>query len=533
MAMSYGKFTISIGGLDDSFGGFTKLVTDGESTYTWSFNNLAVYSDHLNYVEYREFYEPPPTPDVSDKFVMGVDSIFDVGVISGTAASPSSYIENCVDDNGYDYYTPASAPFVIECDLQGRVSDVLGQWLSADAGDTASIAVDRSTYANDLLLSGTLSHQPVHSRNGVGLTSGWSASNYLSRPVGGEFDFSAGVDMAFVFSESALNASANECYFAFYHPTILITAITFRRLSTGEYRFDVDGNVVTTKPFPGAGDRVIACGAIGNVLFIAVDGELFILPGNNVSYNFVAYDLYIGYNPTSSEVCSASVGLFKIIRNITFDELYDVMMKDHYYVGKYRVAAPSHYLGYWRHGVDYIALAYHTVGSAGAGLKVQWSDDGMIWTDAHTLQLPADDSPFVYEFPQVAHDRIRVLSDTVCDIGLLKVGRKTVVSGPPVGWELMDLGRNVTTRVIQSELGLVLGSVSEMNVVDGDISMINVPPQFLALDYAPILPQLRSRAFFYRRDYACLCRLAKEPEGPRMKALGYSDINLPVILENQ
>ena len=93
---------------------------------------------------------------------------------------------------------------------------------------------------------------------------------------------------------------------------------------------------------------------------------------------------------------------------------------------------------------DMVGIAAHNLGSEGATVEIQSSDNGTDWTTRLTV-TPTDDSAIVGVFPSVSarYWRLRVTGATVA-IGVIKLGSRIIV---PSGVSLGHVAMNHSARL--------------------------------------------------------------------------------------
>lgn len=109
---------------------------------------------------------------------------------------------------------------------------------------------------------------------------------------------------------------------------------------------------------------------------------------------------------------------------------------------------------------NYVGIASHDIGTTGAGVAVQYSNDGVSWTDAVASSTFQTDTPIMMFFDNIIarYWRLYITGATVPTIGVWYVGRALAMQRPIYGGHSpITLSRNNITRSNRSEGGQFLG----------------------------------------------------------------------------
>lgn len=133
--------------------------------------------------------------------------------------------------------------------------------------------------------------------------------------------------------------------------------------------------------------------------------------------------------------------------------------------------------------VDYIAIAAHTMGTDGASVKPQWSDNDSAWNDITGISAhaPADDGPILFLFASEAHRywRLQVTGSTLPSLGVIFIGAALAMERPIFGGHSpFDLSRTTVIRPTTSERGQFLGRSIVRSGFNAEYSWSHLTPSF-------------------------------------------------------
>lgn len=151
--------------------------------------------------------------------------------------------------------------------------------------------------------------------------------------------------------------------------------------------------------------------------------------------------------------------------------------------------------------VDYVAIAAHTLGTAGATVKPQYSDDDSMWSDVSSLSAhtPADDSPILFLFSGISHRywRILITGSTVPSVGVVYIGAALAMERPLYGGHgPIDLSRRTVIRPNRSERGQFIGRSIIRSGFAADYSWQHLTPDFVRDELDLFVSDVRRYPFF-------------------------------------
>lgn len=151
--------------------------------------------------------------------------------------------------------------------------------------------------------------------------------------------------------------------------------------------------------------------------------------------------------------------------------------------------------------VDYIAIASHTLGTDGASVKPQFSDDDSIWNDITGISAhsPTDNGPILFLFASESHRywRIEVTGTTIPSIGVVFIGVALAMPRAIYGGHSpLDLARTTVIRPQSSERGQFLGRSIVRSGFHADFSWANLTPSFYRSEFEPFVKDALEFPFF-------------------------------------
>lgn len=152
--------------------------------------------------------------------------------------------------------------------------------------------------------------------------------------------------------------------------------------------------------------------------------------------------------------------------------------------------------------VNYFAIAGHNFATAGAGLKLQQSPDGITWTDLTDEFLPATDHALMVEFAdtQASQYYRLVVAPTVAipEIGALNIGRVLRMQRRLyVGHKPMGLNRKTETSTGFSESGQFLGRTRLRQMLEGSAEFANITPDWVRAYFDDFQDAAETLPFFF------------------------------------
>ena len=153
-------------------------------------------------------------------------------------------------------------------------------------------------------------------------------------------------------------------------------------------------------------------------------------------------------------------------------------------------------------GVDYIGLANHNFGSDGIAYRVEGSNDGMDWEVLSDEVIPNDDSPHVQLFELAVFQQYRIgltpngdhpPQAAIVYLGkVLGLQRKIYVGHTPI-----TMGRSTTFSTKVSESGHFLGRIIRREMVESQIAINNLTPDWYRTYFEPFAEAARVTPFFW------------------------------------
>lgn len=147
---------------------------------------------------------------------------------------------------------------------------------------------------------------------------------------------------------------------------------------------------------------------------------------------------------------------------------------------------------------DCVLIGAHTLGTAGATVKVQYHD-GADWADVPGAELlPATDRVIMFLFAPVVTDRARIVvtGSTVPSIGVVMFGEALVMQRPFYGGHTpVNFGRVTDIRPNRSEGGQWLGRSIRRAGVATDISFRHLTAPWMREKFEPFMLAARTYPF--------------------------------------
>jgi hypothetical protein len=155
---------------------------------------------------------------------------------------------------------------------------------------------------------------------------------------------------------------------------------------------------------------------------------------------------------------------------------------------------------------DAIGIAAHTLGSSGATIQVQSSDNNSTWIDRISISPDNDTSIMgIFALTLARYWRVRV-SDGPASIGALKLGRRIIVpSSVPVGYVSADHSLSVELMSGMTITGQFLPTrvIRRSGLMTVDLGPL--PEEFIDDDFAPFEQTYNDGlTFFYAGNPVCL-----------------------------
>lgn len=151
--------------------------------------------------------------------------------------------------------------------------------------------------------------------------------------------------------------------------------------------------------------------------------------------------------------------------------------------------------------VDYVGIAAHTLGTDGASVKVQHSDNDSAWTDVTGISVhaPTDDGPILFLFASLSHRywRILITGSTIPSVGVVYIGAVLAMpKGIYGGHSPLDLARTTVIRPQSSERGQFLGRSIVRGGFHADYSFKHLTPAFYRSEFELFVADALQYPFF-------------------------------------
>lgn len=149
--------------------------------------------------------------------------------------------------------------------------------------------------------------------------------------------------------------------------------------------------------------------------------------------------------------------------------------------------------------VDYIGLASHTFGRDSTTLTVQYSTDGITWTDIDT-KAPGDNKAIMFIFDKITarYWRLSLAGTAVPSLGVMYIGELLVSQRKIYGGHTpITMGRK--TRVIRNktEGGQFAGISQIREGVRTSVALRHLTAAWYRSEFEPFVLSSRARPFFF------------------------------------
>lgn len=152
--------------------------------------------------------------------------------------------------------------------------------------------------------------------------------------------------------------------------------------------------------------------------------------------------------------------------------------------------------------VDYVGIAAHTLGTDGATVIPQESDDDSAWSDVTGISAhsPSDDGPILFLFAGESHRywRIRITGSTIPSVGVVFIGASLAMERPFYGGHSpLDLSRRTVMRPQKSERGQFLGRAIVRGGFGTDVAWQHLTPTFIRDEFDLFVEEAKRYPFFF------------------------------------
>jgi hypothetical protein len=145
--------------------------------------------------------------------------------------------------------------------------------------------------------------------------------------------------------------------------------------------------------------------------------------------------------------------------------------------------------------LEYVFIAGHTIGSAGATIQAHYSNDDAAWTLLSNAATPAagDDSPIVLVFPRQNARYVRLtLSGAIAKLAVIYVGTQLVMPHTLYGGiQPVTMSRETELSVSLSESGQFLGQSIVSRGVSAAVHFRHLDPAWVRASFDPFAKEAR------------------------------------------
>lgn len=150
--------------------------------------------------------------------------------------------------------------------------------------------------------------------------------------------------------------------------------------------------------------------------------------------------------------------------------------------------------------VNYFAIAKHNLGSTGATVAFEYSNNGSDWTTVETVE-PSSDYALIVEFDAVSAQfyRLNITPGSAAPaIAVLYVGQILVLQRRIyVGHTPITFGRKTIVSNGRSENGQFLGRVMRREFLQTGVDLKNITPSWYRNYMDPFVQSARTKPFFF------------------------------------
>lgn len=155
--------------------------------------------------------------------------------------------------------------------------------------------------------------------------------------------------------------------------------------------------------------------------------------------------------------------------------------------------------------VNYVGIASHDLGTKGCTVRVQYSSDNAIWSNASDVAAPDDDTQILLLFPEQSARYWRVFfnsasspSGEVPTIGVIYVGEVLAMQEPIRGsYNPITLSRETVLHRSLSRGGQFLGSGIRRMGLTGSVSFQHLTAAWIRSDFDPFVESARQYPYFF------------------------------------
>lgn len=136
---------------------------------------------------------------------------------------------------------------------------------------------------------------------------------------------------------------------------------------------------------------------------------------------------------------------------------------------------------------DTLAIAKHNLGTAGALVSVESSDNGTAWTERLAAFQPSDDTPLMKTFVSATarYWRVKIVTASVApQIAVCMLGVRITFPYPPVA-PLVPVSVKIEAESARSKTGQLLGTVVRFKPLTIEPEWADIPRDWLEANIAP------------------------------------------------
>lgn len=186
---------------------------------------------------------------------------------------------------------------------------------------------------------------------------------------------------------------------------------------------------------------------------------------------------------------------------------------------------------------NYMAIWGHDLFDHSANVKAQYSDDGIIWNDAHDVVTPANNNTIFVSFDTINAAHWRILTNTPTTIPVIagvQIGEALQFPhNMEIGFAPPSLTPVVKMKTTRSESGAFLGGSKKYSGIEGKFSFTKIPPEWVRSEWVPFLNHVQTpRPFVFswdsilHQDEAVLAWTDRDLTPPKYSDSLYMDISL-------
>ena len=148
--------------------------------------------------------------------------------------------------------------------------------------------------------------------------------------------------------------------------------------------------------------------------------------------------------------------------------------------------------------VSYVGIGAHTIGTSGAAITVEYSDDAYTWDEFGEFS-PSDNTAIMFLAEEVEARYWRLsLEGGAPEIGVIYIGPVLAMQRPIYGGHSpITLSRQTTIRTIRSRSGQFLGQDFRRRGYQTSVSFSNLEPAWLRREFDPFIEDARIYPYFF------------------------------------